>query len=144
MILLSFIIQSFEAELLANYQNTMRPSQRKALAAMKQCRTSQSPVMQAQCDDCQHQVFVPHSCGHRNCPHCQHHESQQWLERQFKKQVPAEYFLLTFTLPKEFRALAWQHQRTLYSLLTRCSWETVKLFTENDTQLQGSAGAISV
>ena len=27
------------------------------------------------------------SCGHRHCPHCQHHESQQWLERQLKKQV---------------------------------------------------------
>ncbi len=144
MILLSSIIQTFEAEFLANYQHSMLPSQRKALAAMKQCRTSQSPVMQAQCDDCQHQVFVPHSCGHRNCPHCQHHESQQWLERQLQKQVPAEYFLLTFTLPTEFRSLLWQHQRTLYSVLTQCSWQTVKTFTENDKQLQGSAGAITV
>ena len=58
---------------------------------------------------------MPHSCGHRSCPHCQHHESQQCLERQLKKQVPAEYFLLTFTLPKEFRELAWQ-QRILYLL----------------------------
>jgi len=33
----------------------------------------------------------------RHCPHCQHHESQQWLERQLKRLVPAEYFLVTFT-----------------------------------------------
>jgi hypothetical protein len=143
MILLSSIIQIFEAEFLATYQNAL-PSQLKALTALEQCRTTQSPVMMAQCDGCDKQIFIPHSCGHRNCPHCQHHESQQWLERQLKKQVPAEYFLLTFTLPEELRPLAWQHQRTLYDLMIRCSWETLKTFAQNDPQLQGKAGAISV
>ena len=144
MMLLSSIIQTFEAEFLANYQSTLLPGQRKALTALKQCRTTQSPVMLAQCDGCEKQIFIPHSCGHRNCPHCQHHESQQWLERQLNKQVPAEYFLLTFTLPAELRPLAWQHQRTLYDLMIRCSWETLKTFAQNDPQLQGKAGAISV
>jgi len=144
MMLLSSIIQTFEAEFLATYQNTLLPSQHKAWTALKQCRTTQSPLMLAQCDGCEKQIFIPHSCGHRNCPHCQHHESQQWLERQLKKQVPAEYFLLTFTLPAELRPLAWQHQRTLYDLMIRCSWETLKTFAQNDPQLQGKAGAISV
>jgi Putative transposase/Transposase zinc-binding domain len=144
MILLSTIIQTFEAEFLADYQDALLPSQRQALAAMKHCRTSQSPVMLAQCGDCDSQRFVPHSCGHRHCPHCQQHESQQWLERQLQRQVPAEYFLLTFTLPEELRALAWQQQRTLYDLMIRCSWETVKTFAQNDRQLQGKAGAITV
>jgi hypothetical protein len=144
MILLSAIIQTFETEFLADYQDALLPSQRQALAAMKHCRTSQSPVMLAQCDDCDSQSFVPHSCGHRNCPHCQSHESQQWLERQLQRQVPAEYFLLTFTLPEELRALAWQQQRLLYDLMIRCSWETVKTFAQNNSQLQGNAGAITV
>ncbi len=112
MILLSSIVQA-----LNQYQGAILPSHLKALAAMKDCRTSLSPRMLAQCPECQSQVFVPHSRGHRNCPHCQHQESQQWLERQLQKQVPAEYFLLTFTLPEEFRALAWRHQRTLYSIM---------------------------
>jgi len=144
MILLSTIIDTFESEYLIQYQQTMLPSHRKALAAMKHCRTTSSPVMQAQCAQCNHQVFVPHSCGHRNCPHCQHHESEQWLERQLQKQVPAEYFLLTFTLPKEFRELAWQHQRILYDLMIRCSWACVNTFAHNDISLQGTPGAISV
>ena len=144
MILLSSIIQSFEAGFLAHYQGSALPSHRKALAAMKQCRTTQSPVMLTQCDECDNQAFVPHSCGHRNCPHCQNHESQQWLERQCKRQVPADYFMVTFTLPKELRPLAWQHQRTIYSIMTQCSWETIKTFTQNDPQLQGMAGAITV
>jgi hypothetical protein len=144
MMLLSSIIQTFEAEFLATYQNALLPSQLKALAALKQCRTRHSPVMLAPCDGCEKQVFIPHSCGHRSCPQCQQHESRQGLERQLKKQVPAAYFLLTFTLPEEFRPLAWQHQRTLYDLMIRCRWETLKTFAQNDPQLQGKAGAISV
>jgi primosomal protein N' len=76
MILLSSIIATFEAEFLAHYQDSILPGHARALAAMKACRTSQSPKMLAQCDACDEQLFVPHSCGHRNCPHCQHHESQ--------------------------------------------------------------------
>ena len=144
MILLSSIIETFEAAFLAQYRDSILPSHRQALSAMKDCRTSASPRMLAQCPACESQVFVPHSCGHRHCPHCQHHESQQWLERQLQKQVPAAYFLLTFTLPQELRALAWRHQRTLYTLMTRCSWETVRMFSHNDQQLQGMPGAITV
>ncbi len=144
MIRLSSIIKTFESEFLDQYQGQILPSHRKALAAMKVCRTSQSPRLRAGCTACDHHITVPHSCGHRNCPHCQHFESQQWLERQLQKQVPAEYFLLTFTLPAEFRPLAWRHQRRLYALMIQCVWETVRTFSRNDPQLQGIPGAIAV
>jgi hypothetical protein len=111
---------------------------------MKHCRTQASPKMQATCIQCDHQRLVPHSCGHRHCPHCQHHESQQWLERQLAKQVPAQYFLITFTLPAELRALAWAHQGVLYDLLMRCAWDTLRTFAQNDRQLRGVPGAIAV
>ena len=65
-------------------------------------------------------------------------------EKQLNKLVPAEYFLLTFTLPEELRPLSWQHQRIVYDLLMRCSWETLNTFTQNDSQLHGKAGAISI
>jgi hypothetical protein len=58
--------------------------------------------------------------------------------------VPAEYFLLTFTLPAEFRPLAFAHQEAIYDLLMRCAWETVRTFSQNDKQLQGMPGAIAV
>jgi hypothetical protein len=61
-----------------------------------------------------------------------------------RKQVPAAYFLLTFTLPAEFRALTWAHPGILYDLLMRCCWETVHTFSQNDKQLQGTPGAIAV
>lgn len=144
MIRLGAVIDTFEADFLAQYRHRLTSDHYRALAAMKQCRTQASPMMQVQCSECPHQKLVPHSCGHRHCPHCQHHESQQWLERQLKKQVPAEYFLLTFTLPAEFRALTFAHQSLVYDLLMRCCWETVRTFSQNDRQLHGTPGAIAV
>jgi Putative transposase/Transposase zinc-binding domain len=144
MILLAAVIATFEVDFLADYRDRLRPEHYRALAAMKHCRTQASLKMQVKCPECAHQILVPHSCGHRHCPHCQHHESQQWLERQLKKQVPAEYFMMTFTLPAEFRPLAWAQQDVVYDLLLRCSWETVQMFSQNDKQLQGTPGAIAV
>jgi len=144
MMRLATVIETFEADFLAQYRGRVRPEHYRALAAMKHCRTHASLKMQAQCNECAHQKLVPHSCGHRHCPHCQHHESQQWLERQMQKQLPAEYFLMTFTLPAEFRPLAWAQPSVVYDLLLRCSWETVQTFSQNDKQLQGTPGAIAV
>jgi hypothetical protein len=144
MMRLAAVIETFEADLRAQYLDRLTPAHTRALAAMKHCRTQASPKMQVQCPGCAHRMLVPHSCGHRHCPHCQHHESQQWLECQMKKQVPAEYFLLTFTLPAEFRPLAMAHQGIVYDLLMRCSWETVRTFSQNDKQLRGTPGAIAV
>jgi hypothetical protein len=144
MIPLASIIERFEADYLAQYQRTMLPSQRKALSAMKLCRASLAPRMLAQCTGCAEQRLVPHSCGHRNCPHCQHFESQRWIERQTKALVPGNYFLITFTLPAQLRALAWQHQRTVYSSLMDCAWQTLRTFSQNHRQLQGSPGAVAV
>ncbi len=144
MIRLSSIIKQFESSFLSQYQDQLLPSHRKALSAMKICRTEQSPVMATQCCDCEEIHYVPHSCGHRSCPHCQAHESQQWLERQLKRLVPGDYFLLTFTLPAQFRPLAWSHQRSIYQLMMQCCWDTLKEFSGNDSALKGVPGVIAV
>ncbi len=144
MIAMTSIIERFEADYLAQYQNAILPSQRNALQAMKLCRSKMAPRMLAQCSSCDEQRFVPHSCGHRNCPHCQHFESQRWIERQTTRLVAGSYFLITFTLPAELRGLAWQHQRTVYAQLMQCAWETLRTFSQNHRQLQGSPGAVAV
>ena len=144
MIRLATVINTFKADFLAQYRNQLGTDHLRALSAMTHCRTQASLKMQVRCDGCDHHKLVPHSCGHRHCPHCQHHESQQWLERQVATQVPAEYFLLTFTLPAELRALSRANQRVMYDLLMRSSWETVQAFSRNDKKLQGTPGAIAV
>ena len=58
--------------------------------------------------------------------------------------MPATYFLVTFTLPAQLRALAWQHQRQVYTRLMQCAWATLKTFSQNDRHLAGTPGAVAV
>ena len=144
MIRLAHIVAAHAAELVAQDGYRLLPSQWAALNALQICRSSMSPRMQLACDDCSEQSFLPHSCGHRSCPHCQAHESQRWIDQQLKKLVPGNYFMVTFTLPAQFRALAWQHQRVMYDLIIQSAWETVNTFSQNDKKLRGSTGAVTV
>ena len=141
---LASVITRFESEFLAQYQHQLLPSQFKALKAMQACRSSLCAQMLAQCTSCGAQRLVPHSCGHRSCPHCQHFESQRWIERQTQALLPGTYFLITFTLPAELRALAWSRQRMVYGLLMQCAWDTLAQFSRNHRQLKGQAGAVGV
>ncbi len=140
MILLSSMIKEFERRFFDQYKTAILPSHKKALWAMKQCRKETNHHMLARCPDCQKQTFIPHSCGHRSCPHCQNHEGWQWIENQLNKQVPSQYYLITFTLPNQLRQLAWKNQKRVYSLMFLCVQQLLKTFTLNDKQLQGIAG----
>jgi len=144
MIALATLIEQFGANYLAQYGASVLPSQRQALNAMKNCRSMLGPGMLAQCGDCGEQRVVPHSCGHRNCPHCQHFESQRWIERQTQALVPGSYFLITFTLPAELRELVRAHQRVAYAAVMECAWATLRTFSQNHRQLAGSPGAVAV
>ena len=126
------------------YGHTLTPERAQALSAMQHCRRRMAPQLLVACPDCAEQRLIPHSCGHRLCPHCQHFESERWLERQRRLQVPAEYFLLTFTLPGELRPLAFRHAEAVYAALFACAWATVQSFCRNDRQLKGEAGAVAV
>jgi hypothetical protein len=144
MMRLADIVSQYASALLEQYGAELLPSQRKALSAFQQCRSATAPKMQLTCDGCDESSWMPHSCGNRHCPHCQAFESQRWIDKQLQKLVPGEYFMLTFTLPAEFRHLAWSHQRELYELIIRNAWATVNTFSQNDKRLRGIAGAVAV
>lgn len=144
MIRLAHIARTYATEFIAQYGHRFLPSQLTALSTFQTCRSSMTPKMQLACDDCSKQSFLPHSCGHRHCPHCQAFESQRWIDQQLQKLIPGNYFMVTFTLPAQFRALAWQHQRVMYGLITRNAWETVNTFSQHDKKLQGTTGAVTV
>ena len=144
MMLLSTLVSAFEPALREQHGQKLLPGHERALRAMATCRTDVSPVMEAQCSDCDYRETYPHSCGHRLCSHCQHHEGQQWLEGQRKKLLPVDYYLITFTLPRQLRPLVWQHQRIGYDLLLKLGWQTLRTFGVNDTHLGGKMGAHAV
>jgi len=146
MILLSSIVTEFAGRFLELYEDTILPGHVTALNAMAQCRKGHGPYMLAQCTNhnCGKQAYIPHSCGHRSCPHCQNHEGQQWIENQLNKLLPARYYLITFTIPRELRSLAWKNQKMIYSLMFDCVQDVLKTFTINDRRLMGAAGFTAI
>ena len=54
MIRLATLIDTFEAEFLAQYRSRLRPEHLRALAAIKRCRTEASRKMQVRCGECTH------------------------------------------------------------------------------------------
>ncbi len=142
MILLSSIINEFENRFLAKYKTNILPEHMKALQAMKLCRKEHGPHMLARCTDhhCGQMTYIPHSCGHRSCPHCQNHENWQWIENQLNKRLPAPYYLITFTLPSQLRPLAWKNQKKIYSMMFDCVQDVLKTFSINDKKLRGMPG----
>jgi hypothetical protein len=144
MILVSDLVDRYRNELERIHGHELLPGHHQALNCMRSCRNQYSTVMLLECGDCHHTIQLPHSCGHRSCPHCQHHESQQWLERQRAKLLPVEYYLVTFTVPAQLREVFWQHQRTAYDLLLKTAWQTIDGFARRDPKLKGQIGAHAV
>jgi len=144
MILLSELIDRYSSDLEQQHGHELLPSHYHALQAMRRCRNQHSRLMILECNSCHHQASLPHSCGHRSCPHCQQHESQQWLQRQKAKLLPVNYFMLTFTVPAQLRSLFWANQRIAYDLLIKTAWQTIDSFARRDPQLRGRSGGHAV
>jgi hypothetical protein len=75
---------------------------------------------------------------------CQQGQAQSWLAKQQDLLLPVPYFLVTFTLPAQLRALARQNQRQLYSLLFRSSATALQQLAADLRFLGGQIGMVGV
>jgi hypothetical protein len=132
---LAALIRQYLPLLKTRYAKRLLPGHLNAIDAMLRCRTGAAGEMRLACRECPEQRDYPLSCGHRSCPRCQNHEASRWLARQQAKLLPVEYFLVTFTLPRELRPLAWCHQRQIYALMLTLAAQTLKDFGVNPTFL---------
>jgi len=101
---------------LRSYGNKIPEVQRQAIRDIIRCRDPSAGGHTWFCEGCQKLHFTFHSCNNRNCPQCQHHKAEIWLAAQQRNLLPVEYFMVTFTLPRELRNLAYAHQKTVFNL----------------------------
>lgn len=141
---LAAIVAQYYDAFLVKYGNSLLPSHHKALQAILRCRTPASGEVYIRCPDCEHTEWRPLSCGNRNCPKCQNHQTSQWIDKQQEKLLPVPYFMATFTLPSELRAVAWSNQKAVYSLFFRCVASTLKDFGLNPKNLGAEIGLTMV
>ena len=87
---------------------------------------------------------VYHSCRNRHCPKCHGDQTERWLEAQRAHLLPCPYYLLTFTLPSELRALARAHQTVVYGLLMRCAAAALQKLARDPRYLGARLGALGV
>lgn len=77
----------------------------RAIHAITHCRTAAMGGHVHACGKCGSYEFAYHSCNHRACPQCGREATARWVERELEKRFGAPYFMVTFTLPEELRAL---------------------------------------
>lgn len=123
---------------------TLLPSQRRALRDIVACRTAALGGHVQACDHCGTRQYSYHSCRNRHCPKCHGEQTQRWLERQRARLLPCAYFLLTFTLPGELRALAWAHQKVVYGLLMTAAAGALLTLTADPRYLGARPGMLAV
>ena len=93
------------------------PAQRRALAAIRRCRTPALGGHVYRCTDCTRTDFAYHSCHHRACPRCGGADTAAWTAKQEARLLPVPYFLVTFTVPAELRPLVRARPERLHDLL---------------------------
>jgi hypothetical protein len=141
---LASVIQQYLPAFQAHYAPRLLPGYLSAIGSMRRCRTADAGEIILRCTDCAGQLRHPRSCGHRSCPQCQNHEASLWLDRQRAKLLPVEYFMVTFTLPYELRALAWHNQTVIYHILFATVTSTLKDFGLNPKHLGADIGMTAV
>lgn len=141
---LPYLFERYRARFLARYGATLKADQWSAFNAITGCRTGQYGELVLSCQACHQAGTRLRSCGHRACNQCQQDTAQQWLTRQQQKLLPVPYYLATFTLPFELRALAKRHPRTVYALLMRCASRTLRRFGRNKPGFTSELGLCAV
>src|SRR6266508_1595323 len=105
----------------AQFGNRMLPSHRRAMQDIETCRTASLGGQLYYCAQCDEQRYSYHSCKNRHCPKCGNEQANEWLDQQQNLLLPINYFLVTFTLPQELRALARCDHQLIYNLLVPTS-----------------------
>lgn len=118
--------------------------QEKAARAILNCKSGSLGCNISQCTDCGHMEFHNNSCRNRNCPNCQAILKEIWIDKRRAEVIDSPYFHVVFTVPHELNPLIYGNQELLYSLLHRCSSETLLELSRDKKYLGATPGIIQV
>jgi hypothetical protein len=144
MLELATIVRETEPAYMARFGERMLPSHRRALRDIAICRTPALGGHLYQCDGCHQTQYGFHSCQNRACPKCQGDRTEAWLRAQRERLLPADHFLLTFTLPAALRPIARAHQRVVYDALLRCAADAVLTIAADPKHLGARPAVLAV
>jgi Putative transposase/Transposase zinc-binding domain len=141
------VFRTYEKDFFAKWGPVLGPHQRKAFAAIRDCRTAALGAhveSVEQCDACGHLAISYNSCRDRHCPKCQAMARAKWLAERQAELLPVPYFHVVFTLPQEIGRLALQNAREIYRILFRAASETLLTIAADPKRLGAAIGFLAV
>lgn len=118
--------------------------QKKTSSAILNCKSGKLGCNLSQCTECGHTEIHNNSCRNRNCPNCQAVLKEIWIDKRRAEVIDSPYFHVVFTIPHELNDLIYCNQGLLYSLLHRCSSETLLELSSDRKYLGAAPGIIQV
>jgi hypothetical protein len=132
-------------EYLQRFGSSMPERQRQVLLRILRCRTLELGGQLFACPDFAPPHFRYHSCNDRHCPLCGQSDADQWRARQESGLLlPANYFLVTFTVPEPLQAWLRSHPKAGYDLFFQSSAQALQDLAGNPQHLGGSLGLLGV
>jgi len=119
------------AAYLDRFGGQMPSNHKKVLHAIRNCGTGAFGQHSFSCDGCGKFHSTDGSCGNRHCPTCQTGKSDEWLSKMEDKTLPANYFMVTFTVPSELRGLIRSNQKFCYAALFKAAADAMKKLAQD-------------
>lgn len=141
------VFRKYETDFLGQWGHTLSVAQRKAFAAIRDCRTAAlggHVEYVEECDTCGHRAISYNSCRNRHCPKCQAMARAKWLAAREGELLPVPYFHVVFTLPQKIGALALQNAREIYRILFRAASEALLSIAADPHRLGADIGFLAV
>lgn len=132
------IFKEYGGEYLLINDKRVPANHKKVIAAIINCRTDVYGITFYKCESCGKIHSSYRSCGNRHCPTCQNHKTKQWVFKQLQRELDCNYFLITFTVPKEIREFFLHNQMFAYSSLYKASSDAIKTSTGKSRIMKGS------
>jgi len=120
--------------------------QRRALSAMRRCRTLALGGHIDKCSEvsCGHLRLSYNSCRNRHCPKCQGSARERWIRAREEELLPVPYFHVVFTLPAAINRLALYRPTAVYGSLFKAAWATLQQFAADPKHLGADTGMIAI
>lgn len=142
MMFLDDVLWEYLPEYIQQYK--LLPSHNRTIVDILTCRTNTLGGQTWYCENCHSTHFSYHSCKNRMCPKCQNNQTTDWLNKQYKKLLPIEYFMVTFTIPSELRDIFRNNQKTCFNLLFKASSESLRQLALDKRFIGGDIGMLGV
>ena len=137
------IFASATEDYLAHHE--VSDEQRKVVSCISCCKTGELGYNISFCDTCGFTEIRPNSCNNRHCPCCQAPLEQKWVQARDSELIKGiAYYHAIFTVPYELNDLIYDNQKELYSLLFRCTSDTLLTLCRDRKYLGATPGLVMV